>query len=188
MSKKIFLFTLVSCAVLGIVAAAQERFRVEADRYVVEGKNLSKFSCVRGFLNAAFANYCSGETNFNAFLDKLGMEPDTPPSRIVTRAMFLDQALQTEVQDMRPYVNADPVTYERVRYDWLRDQVPRLRIIYDAMIADLIKLGVSEEVIGRFIDQEVRPTITMFSIDEPPTKDLEIMDLFEKPEVRKEVE
>jgi hypothetical protein len=81
----------------------------------------------------------------------------------------------------------DSTFYEKVKYYWLRDQVSRLRTIYNAMIADLKKVGVSEEVIGRFIGQEVRPTIKMFSIHEPPTKELEIMDLFEKTEVKEEV-
>jgi len=187
MSKKILFLAVFSCAVLGNVATAQKRFRFEVDRYIVEGKNLTKFSCVRGFFNAAFANFHEGEITFTTFLEKFGMQPDTPASRIVTRAMFLDQALQTEVQDVRPYANADSATYEKVKYNWLRDQVPRLRRIYDAMIADLKKVGVSEEVIGRFIDEEVRPTIKMYSFDEPPTKELEIMDLFEKTEVTEEV-
>ncbi len=186
MKNRPCVLVLLLCTLLVSIAFAEERFTLEDGQYVVKGKNLPKFVCVRGFFDYAFSSFRAGEGNYKDFLKKLGMEPDTPASRIVTRAMFLAQALLTEEVDLGPYVNAEPAVYDAVNLSYLRNQVPRMKSIYDSMLKDMSAIGVPADAIEIFIDQTIRPSTIIISAPETPTKVLQIMDTFENTEAAKE--
>lgn len=178
MNQKII--CLVLFFLFGRVLFAGERWKPsEQGGFVVEGKDLPKFECVRGFYNVALWCFRAGDDNFAGFLGELGIKTDSDAAKAIKKAMFLAQALALEEQEIAVVERSSPSAWDEAQQNFLRKRVLALKDIYQKMRRELEKLGVHMAQIETFMDNKVRDSIAMFAT-EPPVKELEIMDLFAK--------
>lgn len=176
--KSLILIALVG--VTGSVSAQEQRYKLKDKKYVVEGEHLPKYLLVQVFFERAHRRYELGTENYEAFLRQLQISPGTPAAGFFTAAMIEAHKLSSQVQDMRPHVNASPAAWDELQQSFLRKQVSSMKKVYRTLENQFKQVESSFSGVDKYIQERVRRSMNFTSEPDPPIKTLEIMDDFEK--------
>ena len=66
-----------------------------------------------------------------------------------------------------------------MQFETLKEEVRDVKKIYSTMLKELATEGISQEVVETFLEKKIRDTANLAS-SEPPVRELDAMDLFEK--------
>ena len=166
MEKKRSVFLMMACLLSWpLSASAQEPLEL----YRFEGPEVPRFWVVKSYFDILHFCYTlpDGGDSFTRALESIGVSRNSPGEGAVTRAMFLAQAVFTEMIDLVPYKD-DPETLERIQLDLLRRQVHQLRKIYDDFLGEVEAAGGSIDQVETVLDEMVRPTVTFASTEPNP--------------------
>jgi hypothetical protein len=162
-------------------ALAEERYTFVPDQgYVVEGENAPKYMVVEGFFFHAINRYKEGDERYKAFLGELGIAHNSAGDTAITKATFaLQIAVKKRGDECKLYHDAPDDVFNQVQFDTERTLVHTTKKIYVQMLKELQAAATPPSIVEDFLEQRIRPTVTLASSD-PPIESLEIMDLLEK--------
>lgn len=137
---------------------------------------------VSGFYDHALFNYRTGFDHYEAFLKQLNIKPNTNAEVAINKATLKATLNSIERRDaMKAYQNAAGDVWNRMDIETLKDEVRSLKKIYTTMLNELATEGISHEVVETFLEKSIRDTVRVTSSD-PPQKELDAFDLFDKEE------
>jgi hypothetical protein len=82
---------------------------------------------------------------------------------------------------LKPHQNAPADVWDDMQFDTLKEEVRYVKKIYTTMLKELATQGVLQEVVETFLEKKIRDTTNLTASD-PPVRELDAMDLFEKEE------
>ncbi|HSR49536.1 MAG TPA: hypothetical protein VLV83_01835 [Acidobacteriota bacterium] len=142
------------------------------------GHEIPKYVVVGAFFNVAGIKLEAGERNWARMLGRIGVQHQSNADRLLRDATAEALRVDRRTTDLTLYRN-DPEMFERVQLEAVRRKVRELAQIYYGLRDTLEAEGVDLRQFDAFLEEKIRPTVSMVSFPTPDYELFEIMEEFE---------
>lgn len=153
---------LPSVALLVIVSSAvmAQVFDSEGRCLVYKGRDVPMYNLVSAFFDQTLWRSKDLRNFEQTVLGPLGISPGSPAERALIEACTLAETVMASGEDLTPYID-DPEEFKRRQELSLRIDVETTEQIFDGLLTLFESEGVNLNNLSRYLDSEVRPTLSV---------------------------